>query len=100
MNGLSRVTQSALHVKDRSVLAPDRTIFRYSRRTAAGSATVEDVVGTYGDYLRDLDNGLAIDPLKTPVATESNNPRNTMLITDLYNGIPDPVVVPDPLLPY
>jgi hypothetical protein len=100
MSGLSRVTQSALHIKDRSVLAPDRTIFRYSRRVAVGSSVVEDVVGTYGDYLRDLDKKLAIDPLKTPVATEAANPRNTMLITDLYQGIPDQVVIADPLLPY
>jgi hypothetical protein len=97
-SGMSPVTQGALHIKDRSVMPPDRPIFPYRQRQADG--TVKDVVGTWGDYLRDLDNGIAVDPSKTPVATEANNPDGTMLITNLYQGIPDRASIPNPLLPY
>lgn len=98
MGGYTRVTQGALHVKDRNVLPPDRTIFRYDQIQADG--TIREVVGTWGDYLRDLDNKRAVDPNTAPVATADNNPRGTMLITDLYEAIPDKKHIPNPLLFY
>lgn len=98
-NGMSPVTQGALHVKDRTVRPPDRPIFRYDQIQPDGT-TILEVIGTWGDFLRDLDNQIAIDPGKTPVATDSSNPNGTMLITNLYPGIPDRPSIPNPLLPY
>ena len=100
-SGMSAVTQGALHVKDRSVRPPDRPIFPYMQKQPDGS--IIQVIGTWGDYLRDLDNKIAIDPGTTPVATDhtpENNPDGAMLITDLYQGIPDRATIPNPLLPY
>ncbi len=98
MSGMSPVTQGALHVKDRSVHPPDRPMFPYLIKNPDGITT--EVLGTWGDYLRDLDNKIAVDPGRVPVATEDNNPDGTMLITDLYPAIPDRVSIPNPLLPY
>lgn len=100
-SGMSPVTQGALHVKDRTVMPPDRPIFRYNQIQPDGS--VVEVIGTWGDFLRDLDNKIAIDPNNTPVATDhtpQNNPDGAMLITDFYQGIPDRAAIADPLLPY
>lgn len=95
LDGFTKVTRSALQVKDRSIMPPDRVIFNYL--TISGGLIVE-VTGNWGDYLRDVDAGLVVK--KHAPIDEEENTENAHLITDLYpEGIPDKTFIPDPTLP-
>jgi len=96
-SGFTQVTRQALQVKDRSVLPPDRVLFSYHQVQPDGSVKV--VEGVWGDYLRDVDMGIVVK--KQAPLNSSEKTHGEMIITDLYpEGIPDPVFLPDPMLPY
>ena len=90
---LRAITTADLFVKDRSIVAPDRTLFVYKVKdpdNQGGSITDE---GTYPDYQRDLALGRIFEEPQS-VAPQSDR----LQITDLYDGIPDRMYIPDPML--
>lgn len=96
-SGFTKVTRSALQVKDRTVMPPDRVLFKYHQLQDDG--TVLEVEGVWGDYLRDLDMGIVVK--KQAPLNDSEKTDAVTIITDVYpDGIPDPVYIPDPMLPY
>lgn len=95
--GFSKVTRASLQIKDRTVMSPDRILLTYHQLQSDGSVLV--VEGNWGDYLRDVDSGIVVK--KQAPLNDSEKTDDTMIITDIYpDGIPDPFLIPDPLLPY
>lgn len=95
--GFSKVTRASLQVKDRTVFPPDRVIFNYHQLQDDG--TIKIVSGNWGDYLRDVDMGIVVKqhaPINDAEKTDA-----VTIITDIFpEGIPDPFLIPDPMLPY
>ena len=95
--GFSKVTRASLQVKDHTVFPPDRVIFKYHQLQDDG--TVKIVEGNWGDYLRDVDMGIVVKqhaPINDAEKTDA-----VTIITDIFpEGIPDPFLIPDPMLPY
>lgn len=97
VGGFSKVTRASLQVKDRTVMAPDRVLFSYHQLQDDG--TVKIVQGVWGDYLRDVDMGIVVKQ-HAPL-NDSEKTHGEVIVTDVYpEGIPDPVFIPDPMLPY
>lgn len=93
--GYKIVTRADLDVRDYSVYPPDRSIAPY-KILIDGVAT--DVVGTWGDYLRDLDANRVV--VQRPPLNRAEATMNEMLITDIAPGIPDNPHIMDPLLSF
>lgn len=95
--GYSKVTRASLQIKDRTVMPPDRVVFKYHQLQDDGSVLL--VEGNWGDYLRDVDMGIVVKqhaPLNDSEKTDA-----VTIITDVFpEGIPDPYLILDPLLPY
>ncbi|MGA9112050.1 MAG: hypothetical protein WB290_17340 [Smithella sp.] len=98
VGGFTKVTRASLQIKDRSIYPPDRNLFSYFQLQPDG-VTVLKVDGSWGDYLRDLDMGIVVKQ-QAPI-NDSEKTDGEMIITDIFpEGIPDPVYLPDPMLPY
>lgn len=94
--GYKIVTRADLEVRDYSVYPFDRSIAPY-KILIAGVATT--VIGTWGDYLRDVDAKRVV--IERPPLNESEKTMNEMIITDVYEqGIPDNPHIIDPLLQF
>ena len=97
VSGFTKVTRAVLQVKDRSIIPPDRTLFKYHQLQADGA--VIEVEGVWGDYLRDVDMGIVVKQHAPLNDTEKTD--DVIIVTDVFpDGIPDPVYIPDPTLPY
>jgi hypothetical protein len=93
--GYKIVTRADLEVRDYSVYPFDRNIAPYKILI---NGVVTDVVGTWGDYLRDLDAKRVV--AEHPPLNDAEKTNNEMIITDLYQGIPDNPHILDPLLQF
>lgn len=95
--GYTVVTRSMLDVRDHSIYPPDRPLATYKVRQ--GNNIVE-VIGTWGDYLRDVDSGIVIK--EYPPLTKEEAVNGEMVISDIasVNGkgvAPDRPFLVDPL---
>ena len=94
--GYKVVTRADLEVRDYSVYPFDRPVAPYKIKI---DGVVSDVIGTWGDYLRDLDAKWVVR--QYPPLNTSEKTMNEMIITDIYEqGIPDNPHILDPLLQF
>jgi len=94
--GYKVVTRADLEVRDYSVYPFDRPVAPYKIKI---DGVVSDVIGTWGDYLRDLDAKRVVR--QYPPLNTSEKTMNEMIITDIYEqGIPDNPHILDPLLQF
>ncbi len=94
--GYKVLTRADLEVRDYSVYPFDRPVAPY--KISIGGV-VSDVVGTWGDYLRDLDAKRVV--IQHPPLNTAEKTMNEMIITDIYEqGIPDNPHISDPLLQF
>ena len=96
-SGFTLVTRSSLQIKDRTTMPPDRIVISYHQIQVDG--TVKEVQGNWGDYLRDIDMNI-VAKQHAPL-NDSEKIDAVTIVTDVFpEGIPDPVFVPDAMLPY
>jgi hypothetical protein len=94
--GYKVLTRADLEVRDYSVYPFDRPVAPYKIKI---DDVVTDVIGTWGDYLRDLDAKRVVK--QYPPLNTSEKTMNEMIITDIYEqGIPDNPHILDPLLQF
>jgi hypothetical protein len=93
--GYKVVTRADLLVRDYSVYPFDRPIAPYKIMI---DGVISEVVGTWGDYLRDLDAKRVV--IERPPLNNSEKTMDEMIITDIFVGIPDNPHITDPLLQF
>lgn len=89
--GYTIVTRSMLQVRDYTVYPPDRTLIKYK---ILRDSVATDVLGSWGDYLRDVDNNIVIKETTPLTKEEAQADNNAMVIGDVAD-VDGTAVAPD-----